>query len=181
LLTAAFAAALFAAVGVAGAQASPNRVDVVRRDADRRVDILVGGKPFTSYIYPATVMKPVLFPIYASSGTVVTRGWPLEPRGGERVDHPHHVGLWLNYESVNGLDFWNNSTAIKDSVAPRMGTIVHRGVQNMEGGEGQGTLEVTSDWVNSQQRVLVHESTRYVFRANGNIRAIDRIATLTAT
>ena len=164
----------------ASAQSSPNRVEVVRRDAERRVDVLVGGKPFTSYIYPTAVKKPVLFPIYASSGTVVTRGWPLEPRAGERVDHPHHIGLWLNYENVNGLDFWNNSTAIKDSAAPKMGTIVHRGVQKTESGEGRGGLEVTSDWVSSQHVVLLHESTRYVFRANGNVRSIDRATTLTA-
>src|SRR2546430_8598162 len=34
-------------------------------------------------------------------------------RQGERVDHPHHVGLWLNHGDVNGLDFWNNSDAIR--------------------------------------------------------------------
>jgi hypothetical protein len=28
------------------------------------------------------------------------------------LDHPHHIGLWFNYENVNGLDFWNNSFAI---------------------------------------------------------------------
>jgi hypothetical protein len=171
---------LLAFTRIAVAQSPSSRVDVVAHDADRRVDILVGGKPFTSYIYPTTIKKPVLFPIYASTGTVVTRGWPLEPRAGERVDHPHHVGLWLNYENVNGLDFWNNSTAIKDSAAPKMGTIVHRSVQKTESGDGQGALEVTSDWVDSRQRVLLHETTLYVFRANGNVRGIDRITTLTA-
>ena len=162
------------------AQGSANRVEVVRREVDRRVDVLVGGKPFTSYIYPTTVKKPVLYPIFASSGTVVTRGWPLEPRPGERVDHPHHVGLWLNYENVNGLDFWNNSTAIKDSSAPKMGTILHRAVEKTESGDGVGALDVTSDWVDYRQRVLLRERTRYEFRAEGNVRAIDRITTLTA-
>ncbi|MEI9954727.1 MAG: DUF6807 family protein [Ferruginibacter sp.] len=40
------------------------------------------------------------------------RQYPIHKVPGERTDHPHHTGIWLNYESVNGLDFWNNSTAI---------------------------------------------------------------------
>ena len=31
--------------------------------------------------------------------------FPLYLRPGERIDHPHHVGLWFNYGDVNGLDF----------------------------------------------------------------------------
>src|SRR5437899_2122897 len=90
------------------AQAS-NAVQITVRDADRRVDVTVGGRPFTSYIYPASLKKPVLNPLRAANGAVVTRGFPLEPRAGERVDHPHQVGLWFTYGNVSGLDFWNNS------------------------------------------------------------------------
>src|ERR1043166_7186191 len=104
------------------------RVEVVQRDADRRVDVTVDGKPFTSYIWPTTLRKPVLYPLRTAGGTVVTRGWPLEPRPGERVDHPHQVGFWFTYENVNGLDFWNNSDAIPAARAPNMGTIVQRAV-----------------------------------------------------
>ena len=93
--------------------AAQNCVEVVRHEADRRVDVLVGGKPFTAYVWPTTLKKPVLYPIRSATGVVVTRGYPLEPRPGERVDHPHHAGLWFNYGDVNGLDFWNNSDAIK--------------------------------------------------------------------
>src|SRR2546425_9637515 len=99
------------------------RVDVVPHEDLRRVDVLVDGKPFTSYIYPTTLKKPTLYPVRSASGTVVTRGWPLEPRPGERVDHPHQVGLWFDHGDVNGLDFWNNSDAIPAARAAKMGTI----------------------------------------------------------
>src|SRR4051812_30415616 len=89
------------AVALHGVAVTPN-------ESAKRVDIAIDGKPFTSYIWPEHVKKPVLDPIRSAGGTIVTRGWPLAPRAGERVDHPHHVGLWFNYESVNGLDFWNN-------------------------------------------------------------------------
>lgn len=158
----------------------PNDVQVVAHDADRRVDITVDGAPFTSYIYPTSLKKPVLYPLRAASGTVVTRGYPLDPRPGERVDHPHHVGLWFNYGNVNGLDFWNNSTAIRDSAAPHMGTIVHRAVRGMSSGSGEGTLDVSADWVNSRGHALLREDTRFVFRALDGVRSVERITTLTA-
>src|ERR671930_556973 len=156
------------------------RIDVIPRDAERRVDILVDGQPFTSYIYPTTLKKPILYPLRTASGKLVTRGWPLEPRPGERVDHPHQVGLWFTHGDVNGLDFWNNSDAIPAARPPAMGTIVHRAVRRAAGGMGEGVLEVTADWVDYQGKALLREDTRFVFRAGPNLRAIDRITTLTA-
>ena len=157
-----------------------NYVEVVPHAAARRVDVLVGGKSFTSYIWPTTLKKPVLYPLRSASGTVVTRGYPLEPRPGERVDHPHHAGLWFNYGDVNGLDFWNNSDAIKADAAPKMGTIVHRSIRGSTNGAGEGTLDVTEDWVDHTNRPVLKEDTRFIFRAKNGLRSIDRITTLTA-
>jgi methane monooxygenase PmoA-like len=159
---------------------SAARVDVIPRDADRRVDIVIDGTPFTSYIYPTTVKKPVLYPLRTADGVLVTRGFPLDPRSGERVDHPHHVGLWFNHSDVNGLDFWNNSYAIKAKDAPKMGTIVHRSITKVQSGRGEGVLEVTSDWMKPDGKPLLRETTRFVFHAGAALRGIDRLTTLTA-
>jgi hypothetical protein len=155
-------------------------VQVVAKEGDRRVDVLVDGKPFTAYIWPTTVKKPSLYPIRTASGKAITRGFPLDPTPGERVDHPHHVGLWFNYGDVNGLDFWNNSDAIPAKDAPKMGTILHRKVRKTENGKGVGALEVTTEWVTSAGKPLLREDTRFEFRATRDGRAIDRITTLTA-
>jgi methane monooxygenase PmoA-like len=162
------------------AQGLRPRVDVVAREADRRVDVTVDGKPFTSYVWPTTLTKPTLYPIRGASGAFVTRGWPLEPRPGERVDHPHQVGLWFDHGDVNGLDFWNNSDAIPAARRAKMGTILHRAVRRAAGGQGEGTLEVSADWVDSAGQPLLREDTRFVFRAAEGLRSIDRITTLTA-
>jgi hypothetical protein len=162
-------------------QAQAPRVDVIAREADRRVDVTVDGKPFTSYIWPTTLKKPTLYPLRAASGVLVTRGWPLEPRPGERVDHPHQVGLWFDHGDVNGLDFWNNSDAIPAARADKMGTILYRAVRRAQSGSGEGTLEVTAEWVDHQGKPLLREDTRFVFRAAPGLRAVDRITTLTAT
>ena len=163
----------------ARAPAQP-RVQVVPNEAAQRVDVTVDGEPFTSYIWPTTLKKPVLYPLRSSKGTVVTRGFPLEPRKGERVDHPHHVGLWFNHGDVNGFDVWNNSDAIPSEQAPKMGTIVHQKVIEAKSGAGQGELTVETDWHKADGSTLLHERTQFVFRADGTSRTIDRITTLTA-
>jgi hypothetical protein len=78
------------------------------------------------------------------------------------------------------LDFWNNSTAIKAADAPKMGTIVQRSVDGVTSGPGEGTLEVTTEWVDVNHKPLLREKTRLVFRAKQDLRSIDRTTTLTA-
>lgn len=63
-------------------------VKVTRSATENKVDIFIGGKPFTSFMYPDSLEKPVLFPIRAANGTIVTRGFPLDSRPGEPTDHP---------------------------------------------------------------------------------------------
>jgi len=166
----------------ASAQTKPagSEVKLVPDEAGRRVDVLVDGKPFTSYIWPESIKKPVLFPLRTASGTVVTRGYPLEPRPGERVDHPHHVGLWFNYGDVNGLDFWNNSEAIKPEEKDKYGTIRHSRIKRTKSGRNQAELEVEMVWLGPDGKPLLNEDTTFVFHAGENERVIDRITRLTA-
>ena len=125
-------------------------VKLVVDDKNKKVDVIIDGKLFTSYIYPTDLDKPVLYPMYTASGTVITRGFPKDPRPGERVDHPHHVGLWFNYGDVNGLDFWNNSYAIAADKKDKYGSIYHQKVVKSENGKEKGTLVVQSNWVDSK-------------------------------
>jgi hypothetical protein len=175
------ACGLIIASGLDGAPASGGQgVTVVSDEAARRVDVLVDGQPFTSYIWPDTLKKPVLFPLRTSSGTIVTRGFPLEPRPGERTDHPHHVGLWFNYENVNGVDFWNNSTALPAERQAKMGTIMHRRIVKTSSGADQGGLEVEMDWMMPDGRPVLRETAEFIFRTGPGRRVVDRISTLHA-
>lgn len=153
-------------------------VAVTVHEADKRVDVTVDGQPFTSYIWPDTLEKPTLYPVRTPAGTIVTRGFP--PLDNERQDHPHHVGLWFNYGDVNGFDFWNNSDAIKGDRVAKMGSVVHKAVTASSGGQGEGRLEVTADWVAADGKTLLNEKTTFVFRAAPGVRMIDRTAVLTA-
>ena len=59
--------------------AAGGRIEIVAHEDQKRVDVTVDGKPFTSYIWPTTLKKPVLYPLRSAPGTVVTRGFPLDP------------------------------------------------------------------------------------------------------
>jgi hypothetical protein len=159
--------------------AAPAPVQVVANEAAGRVDVLIDGKPFTSYIWPTTLRKPVLHPIRTAAGTPVTRGFPLDPRPGERVDHPHHVGLWFNYGDVNGIDFWNNTDTVADADRPKMGAVVHKGIVEAKGGQ-KGVITADMDWVMPDGSVALTQRTTYTFSGDGTTRTIDLDITLTA-
>jgi hypothetical protein len=157
-----------------------NHFSIIENKAAKRVDIAIDGKPFTSYIYPDSLMKPVLYPLRTAKGTFITRGWPMDPRPGERVDHPHHVGLWFNYGNVNGLDFWNNSTAIAADKKNGYGTVKHVAVNKTTAFNDRAELEVTMDWQKPDGTSLLKQDARYIFTAPGNQRAVEMIFKLTA-
>lgn len=160
--------------------AQEKRFSIVEKKEEKKIDINIDGKLFTAYIYPDSLMKPVLYPIVTSNGSFITRGWPLDPRAGERVDHPHHVGLWFNYGNVNGLDFWNNSTSIPPQKKNQYGVIQHSKVNSIKTENDRAILDVTSFWVNSDGIKLLKEDTQYIFTATNNNRAIQINVKLTA-
>ena len=166
------------ACATAFGQAAPTSVQVKPDVAQRRVDITIDGKPFTSYIWPTNLYKPVLYPIVDGDGYTLTRSFP--PRPGERVDHPHHVGLWFNYANTNGFDFWNNSDAIRASRKPKMGTIYFKKIVSTSSGPNRGTLVTESTWVTGAGEPILEETTHFVFSRHHGARVIDRIATLHA-
>jgi hypothetical protein len=162
------------------ANAQTKGFSIVENKAEKRIDILLDGKLFTSYIYPDDIKKPALYPLLTADGAPVTRGWPLNPRPGERVDHPHHVGMWFNYGDVNGLDFWNNSPNIPEEKRGRYGTVKHRSVNKTSADKNKAVLEVIADWQKPDGTNILREDTRYIFSGTGNLRTIERITTLTA-
>src|SRR5437870_5499838 len=112
---------LIAAAAVAG----PATAQVKMTPGADKVAVEIGGKPFTTFYMSGEacntkVTKPYLWPLLASTGTAITRSWPMEDtaeeapekkatkNGPPAMDHQHQRGLWFAHDSVNKLDFWNN-------------------------------------------------------------------------
>jgi hypothetical protein len=176
-----FSAATSFTVNAEPKKEAAQKISFVVKEADKKVDVMIGGKLFTSYCWPGNVMKPVLYPVMTSEGTEITRGYPLNPRAGERVDHPHHIGIWFNYGDVDGFDFWNNSEAIPADKKSGYGTVKHVKVNQLKEGDGEALLVTTESWIDPSGKELISEKTEYHFIAKGKTRIIDRISTLTAT
>ncbi|WP_210520933.1 DUF6807 domain-containing protein [Hymenobacter terricola] len=173
-------ALLLALAGFAEARAQkPEPVRVTKDATARKVDVFVGGQLFTSFLYPDSLEKPVLYPLRTAAGTVVTRGFPLTPQPGDPTDHPHHIGVWFNFENVNGLDFWNNSYAIPKEKKAAYGWIRTDRILSTTSG-ATGALAYHANWTNQQNEVLLEETTRFEFSGTGRARIIDRVTTLTA-
>lgn len=157
------------------------KVELIDQKVNQKVDVLIGGKLFTSYCYSDSLMKQILYPIFTSGENPVTRGWPIKPRTGESIDHPHQQGLWLNYGDVNGYDFWGNSYAIAPEIRKvHDGRIKHIKIEQLTSGSGEGTMVTDESWVSPFGNQLLSEKTTYHFIADGPINIIDRITTLTA-
>lgn len=169
----------FALQTLSGQNSNEKGVKLITHDDKHRIDVFINGSLFTSYQYPENIEKTFLFPVHAPNGSVITRGFPIEPRKGERMDHPHHIGIWFNHGNVNGLDFWNNSSAIPENKKELYGHIVHQKTNIVSGGK-KGILEVFLNWDDSKGNTLLTEVARYYFTGDKDSRTIDHISTLTA-
>ncbi len=163
-----------------GQKMKKESIELKVNEAEKKVDVMVGGDLFTRYMYPDNIMKPVLWPVMSPEGNMLTRSYPLINKEGDRTDHPHHVGVWLNYGDVNGYDFWNNSEAIPAERKDGYGTIFHQSVEKAKGGKGKATLETNSLWKAPDNTTLLEEETTFKFSAMEGMRIIDRTTNLTA-
>jgi len=153
---------------------------IKERPDKKQVDILFNNRLLTSYCYYDSVRKPILYPVNTIEGVTITRGYPISPRAGERTDHPHHTGIWMNFESVNGLDFWNNSTAIPTEKRNLYGTIVHQKIINSKADKNKAGLTIVASWLRPDHKTLISEQTSFIFTVKDSSFFIDRKTILTA-
>ncbi len=172
---------LFACISFCNAFAQDGQiVKVIKSGSEKKVDIFIGDKLFSSFIYPDTLEKPVLYPVHAANGATVTRGFPLNTQPGDPTDHPHHLGIWFTFENVNGLDFWNNSYAIPEEKKQSYGWIKTDKILSTADGK-KGGLSYHANWTNQQNSILLEETTSLEFSGNNRQRIIDRVTVLKAT
>jgi len=139
-----------------------------------RIDVIIGGTHFTSYVYGSKLPKPIIVPVCSPSGIAVNRRYPLVKMEGGSEDHSHHVGIFFAVDRLNGTNFWNNPAP-----PPQ---IKHIKIKEMSGGTGQGRLSTIIHWIDSDGSLLLEEERSMVFiaGANENEYAIDFSIDLTA-
>ncbi|MEL6255393.1 MAG: PmoA family protein [Bacteroidota bacterium] len=155
-------------------------VEFKSKEDKQEIEIWINGQHISSYLYQDKLKKAVLYPLKTMSGKVLTRGFPLETRPGERVDHRHHLGHWFNYGDVNGLDFWNNSSDRPVQKQHKYGEVRHQEILKMKGGPEKGALVTRSHWVDHEGKILMEEKTTFYFQEKKGVVIIDRLSELSA-
>lgn len=136
------------------------------KESPGRVEVEIDGKPFTTLYHGEGSPKPYLHPLRAASGTIVTRGYPMEDIRGEQRDHPHHRGLWFTHGEVNGLDFWANE---QSAGRPRGGLVDTVNVHTGPGGLISGTFL----WKTPGGLPILREERTMRFHAGSPNRLVD--------
>lgn len=129
------------------------KVDFVKEK--NKIDVMIDGKLFTSYLYGDNLPKPVLVPVRTPSGIEVTRRHPLVELKGGTDDHLHHVGIFFTVDGVNGTKFWNNTEPLPQ--------IKHMEITDMAPGDKQGKLAVESHWIDDDGKVVLKENRTMLF------------------
>src|SRR5258708_26992233 len=118
-------------------------VKLTRHDDDY-ISVAIDGKPFTDFFFGSSAPKPYLWPLRAATGTVVTRGYPIDAGvPAETHDHLHHRGLWFTHGDVNGFDFWANEPSQANH---KIGQVVLKKMGSVESGAKSGTVEAMFLW-----------------------------------
>lgn len=168
-----FGTALFLLLLIFTVSAQENTgFSIAERTGAKQIDILYNKTVVASYRWGTDVGRPVLTAVKALSGIPVTRGFPLAPEEGERIDRPFEAGIFMGHESVNGLDFWNTQGGKV--------SILHDRVVKKEASATSAVLEVSAQWREQNKIPLVVEGTRYEFSISGPNLLIDRITTFIA-
>lgn len=139
----------------------------IKHDGDR-IFVNIDGKPFTTFFMAGP--KPYLHPLRAASGTVVTRGYPMEKIPGEPTDHPHHRGVFFGHMTVNGSNTWANEPGTD---IPHQAKVVLKEVSEAKGGRKSGSIVASFNWIGEDGKLILTEKRTMKFYSGPALRVID--------
>ena len=146
------------------------------RRGDKQIEVLIDGRPFTTYFFDPAVAKPFLSPLRSAEGTILTRRFPMQTDiPGEDHDEPHQRAMYFAHGDINGLDFWGEAAFPKWSphAASKFGRTVFREVDAMSSGPQSGMLRVTFDLQAPDGTPIAEETQSYIFRGDDHTRIVD--------
>ncbi len=150
----------------------PPAVEVVKKDNADELDVVIGGKPFTTYVYSNENRKPYLWPVYAEGGVGMTRDWPM----GEKVktdDHVHQKSFWTAYGDINGMDCWAETT---DNAGYQHTDSVSSG-----SGGAYGWIAARNTWLDKERKPVIAENREYRFyNTPESMKMVDVVVQFTA-
>jgi Methane oxygenase PmoA len=153
---------------------SEQQVELNRSGA--RIDVTIGGQPFTVFHFDSLAAKPYLSPLRTAQGTIVTRRFPMDPNvPGEDHDEPHQRAMYFAHGDINGYDFWGEGAYPRwSNHSPgTFGRTVFRELEEMRGGSQSGVLRAEFDLLSAAGQPIAAERQSYTFSGDEQSRIID--------
>jgi hypothetical protein len=141
-----------------------------------QIDVLIGGRAFRAYYFGTGIAKPYLSPLRSAQGTIVTRGFPMDPSiPGEDHDEPHQRAMYFAHGNINGFDFWGEAAFPRWSrhSATTFGRTVFRKLDEIRGGAESGSLRAQFDLRTPDGQAIAEETQAFTFRGDAESRIID--------
>jgi len=136
-----------------------------------RISVEIDGKPFTDLYKGVDANKPYFHPLRSASGKPVTRAFPMEKVAGEDTDHPHQRAMWVGFEHLSGINFWENDPS---DTHPRTGKIVFGDVIEKHDGASSGGFTISAQWINPEGKAVLDETLGLTFYGQReNLRMFD--------
>ena len=153
------------------------------------IQVLIGGKPFSTYNFDPKIAKAFLQPLRDANGVVITRGFPTGdtvPAGHEhdKSIEPHQRDMYFGHGSINGYDFWSEEVFAKyygPSHPSNFGRMVFRKIEEMQGGPSSGTIRAAFDLQGPDRKPFAEEIQEFTFSGNAHSRVIDCVITFRAS
>jgi hypothetical protein len=170
--------AVLIAVGMTVVEGSEQASPVEFRQSSKKIDVLIGGKLFTTYHFDSSVAKPYFQPLRSAQGTVVTRDFPNgntvpEEHQKDKSLEPHQRPMYFGHGNVDGIDFWGEAVFPKWSDDTVFGRTVLKKIEEVRGGSNEGVLRATFDLVGPRGRVIAQQDQTYTFRGDSRMRSVD--------
>lgn len=151
---------------------------------DDRIDVIVGGQPFTTYYVLPKVAKPYMMPLRTASGVVVTRDFPVEndaSAGDPKASsfEPHQRPLYWGHGNIDGLDFWQEQTFDRYYTDHQNQAYGHAKLLHLKA-EGDSIIAEFA-LLDPSEREIARERQSYHFGGQGHTRTLDCEFTLTAS
>ena len=159
-----------------------DKVQLQRKD--KEVDVVVDGRPFTTYFFTTDVAKPYFQPLRSVQGTIVTRDFPIEntipPEHMKDPSlEPHQRPMYFGHGNIDGIDFWGEAVFSHYSDDMVFGRTVFRKLDEVRSGD-TGALRAEFELKGPEGRVVADEIQSYAFGGDENSRWIDCEITLVA-
>lgn len=140
--------------------------NVILREGDEQLEILLPDGPFGTYHYEKTAPRPYIWPLYGPGGVELTRAFPMENREGEKQDHPHHRSLWTAFDEVNGVNNWHEGEG--------HGWTRHQEIIEQYSGPVYGGFRALSHWTNAEDKPFLREVREIcLYNLDGDVRVMD--------